>query len=224
MINFSFSCTSNCTGVNGREFLWSEKAIGTNSVLTSCESWIPATNKDALRPWSWSLDTTDLSTIEIEEPKSYIASTFRLKLLFVRLIRITGSPAWVILVATAVVASDTLAVASFLKRSLCKNPMCRFAQLGTLHVLLQSFDRWPGLKQLKYSRNFWTWSRCSVTFINLNFSQVGKGCCSPLEGHSRFLRLLESSAFEAKVLVLGLLRLRNFFLSNNEFVCTDNLL
>ena len=29
-----------------------ETAIGTISVLTSCEPWIPATDRDAFRPWS----------------------------------------------------------------------------------------------------------------------------------------------------------------------------
>ena len=45
------------------------------------------------------------------------------------------------LVATAVAASETLAMVSFLTGSLCKNLMCLFPHLPTLHVLLlQSFD------------------------------------------------------------------------------------
>ena len=53
-------------------------AIGTISVLTSCDPWIPATDKDAFRPCSCSVDTIDLSTNEIEDPVSHIASTLKL--------------------------------------------------------------------------------------------------------------------------------------------------
>ena len=49
------------------------------SVFTSFDPLIPATDRDAFRPWSWSLDTTDLSTNENEDPESHIASTFGLK-------------------------------------------------------------------------------------------------------------------------------------------------
>ena len=48
------------------------------------------------------------------------------------------------------------------------------------------------------------------------------GCCPSLKGHSKFLGLLDSSAFEAKVLVFGLSRLWNLFLSNDELVCAKN--
>ena len=41
--------------------------------------------------WSWSLDTNELSTKYIEDPESHIARPFRLKSLFVSLMR-TGSP------------------------------------------------------------------------------------------------------------------------------------
>ena len=45
------------------------------------------------------------------------------------------------LLATAVVASETLVVASFLENSLRKNLSCHFPELGTIIVpLLQSFD------------------------------------------------------------------------------------
>ena len=72
---------------------------------------------------------------------NHIASTFRLKSLFVSLIRTTGSPPWVLLFATAVVVSETFFVVSFFGRSLCKSLLCRLPQMGTLHVLLlQSFD------------------------------------------------------------------------------------
>ena len=128
--------------------------------------------------------------------------------LFVSLIGTTGSPPWVMLVATAVVASETFFVVSCFGSSLCKSLLCRLPQLGTLQVLLlQSFDMWPGFKQLKHSRNFWTCSRRSFTFSDLNFSHVQIGCCPSLKGHSKFLGLLDSSAFEAKVLVFGLSRL-----------------
>ena len=79
----------------------------------------------------------------------------------------------------------------------------------------------PGLKQLKLSRNFWTFSRRSFTFIDLKFSHVQMGCCPSLKGHSKFLGLLDSSAFEAKVLVFVLSRLWNLFLSNDELVCAN---
>ena len=130
-----------------QDFSWAETAIGNISCLTSCEPWIPATNKDAFRPWNSSLDNTDFSTNEVEDPESHIASTLKLKSLFFSLIRTTGSPHWVMLVATAVVASETFFVVSFFGKSLCNRFLCRFPQLGTLHVLLlQSFDMRPGLK------------------------------------------------------------------------------
>ena len=53
-------------------------------------------------------------------------------------------------------------------------------------------------------------------FIDLNFSQVQIGCFPSLKGHSELLGLLELSAFEATVLVFGLSRLGNLFLSNDE--------
>ena len=111
--------------VKGPVFLCAETATGTICILTSCDPWIPATDKDAFRPWNWSLDTTDFSTNEIEDLESHVASIFRLKSLF---------------------ASLSVAVSSE------KSLLCRLPQLGTLHVLLlQSFDMWPGLKQLKHS-------------------------------------------------------------------------
>ena len=189
-----------CFFVNGWHFSWAETASGTVSVLTSFESWIPNTDKDAFWPWSWSLDTTDLLTNEIEDPELLIASTFRLKSLLVRLIRTAGSPPWAMLVAT-VVASETFFVVSFFGKSLCNSLLCRLPQLDTLHVLLlQSYDMWSGVKQLKYSRNFWTCSRCPFTFNDLNFSRVQIGWCPSLKGLSRFFSLFDSSVFEAKAI------------------------
>ena len=128
--------------------------IGTISVLTSCKPWILAFDKDAFWTWSWSIDTTDLSTTEIDDPESQIASLFRLKFLFVSLIRTTGSPPWVKLIATAVVASEIFSVVSLFGKLLCKILLRRLPQLGTLHVLLlQYFEMWPGLKQLKWIQN-----------------------------------------------------------------------
>ena len=34
----------------GRDFSCAEAAIGTICILTSCDPWIPATDKDAFRP------------------------------------------------------------------------------------------------------------------------------------------------------------------------------
>ena len=82
---------------------------------------------------------------------------------------------------------------------------------------------WPGLKQLKHSRNFLTYSRRSIIFSNLNFSHVQIVCCLSLKEHSRFLGLLDSSAYEAKVFVFGLSRLWKVFLSNDEFVCANRI-
>ena len=169
------------------------------SSLTSCEPGIPATDKDAYRPWSWSLDNTDLvSRIEIEDPESHFASTLRRKYLFVSLIRTTGSPPWVMSVATAVVAFETFFEVFLFGKSLCKSLFCRLP----LWVHYMSFDMWPDLKQLKHSLIFWTCSRRSFTFIDLNSSHLKKRFCLSLKGRSRFLGLLDTSAFEAKVLVL----------------------
>ena len=138
------------------------------------------------------------------------------------MVRTAGSPLWVMLVANAVVASETFFVACFFEGSLCRSRLCRLPQLGTLHVLLsQSFDRWPVLKQMSQSRYVWTCSRRSFTFIDLNFLQIQMGCCPSLNGQTKFLGLVESSAFEAKVLVFGLSRLWKLFLSNDEFVCAN---
>ena len=126
------------------------------------------------------------------------------------------------LVATAVVASETFFVVSFFGKSMCKSLLCRLHQLDTLHVLpLQSFEKLPGLKQLKHSRNFLTCSRRSITFIDLNLSHVQINCCPSSKGHSMFLGLLDSSAFETNVIVFGLSRLRNLFLSTDEFACAN---
>ena len=59
--------------------LMADTAIDNISVFTSCDPWIPATDRDVFRPWSLSFDTSNLSTNEIEDLKSHIASTFRLK-------------------------------------------------------------------------------------------------------------------------------------------------
>ena len=116
--------------------------------------------------------------------------------------RTTGSPLCVILVATAVVASEALVVASFFEKSLCKSLLCRRPQLGTLQVLLlQSFERCPGLRQLKHSLNFCICSRRSFSFLDLNFSQSQIACCPPLKGPSEFFGLIKSSALDAVGLV-----------------------
>ena len=96
-------------------------AIGTICVLTSCHPWIPATDKDAFRPCSCSVDTSDLSTKEIEDPVLYIASTLRLWFPYTRFIRTTVSLPCVIINATAVVASEAPVVASFFEKSLWKS-------------------------------------------------------------------------------------------------------
>ena len=96
-------------------------------------------------------------------------------------------------------------------------------QLSTLPVmLLQSFNTWRVLKQMKQSLIFWTSSRRSFTFIDLNFLQVQMGCYPSLKEHSSFLGLHESLAFKPKILVLGLQHLSILFLSNHKFVCANN--
>ena len=58
-----------------------------------------------------------MSTNEIDDAESHISSTFRLNSLFFSLICTNGSPPWVMLVATAVVASETFFVAFFFGKS-----------------------------------------------------------------------------------------------------------
>ena len=55
---------------------------------------------------------------------------------FTSFIRTTGRPPCVIIVATAVVASEAPVVASFSEKSLCKSLLCRRSQLAKLQVLL----------------------------------------------------------------------------------------
>ena len=74
---------------------------------------------------------------------------------------------------------------------------------------------------LKHFRKFWTISRGSIPFIDLNLSQVQRLCSPTLKGHLTSFVLLDSSAFEARVLVFGLSRLRILFLSNNDFFCSN---
>ena len=83
---------------------------------------------------------------------------------------------------------------------------------------------------LKHSRNFWTCSRRSFTFIDLNFSQDQTGCCPSLKGHSKFLGLLDSSAFEAKYsssvyhgFEICYCQTTSLSMSNDEFVCSPEL-
>ena len=159
-------------------------------------------------PCSSSVDTIDLSTNEIEDLVSHIARSFSLRFPFTSFIRNTRSPPCVIIVATAVVASQAFDVASFFEKSLCISLLCRLSQLGTLQVLLlQSFDRWPCLRQLKHSLNFCSISRRSFSFIDINFSQLQMAYCPSLNGHSEFVGFAEPSALDAKVLVFGFSRL-----------------
>ena len=97
---------------------------------------------------------------------------------------------------------------------------CHPPQIGLIHVLLlQFFDGWLVLKQLKYSRNFCTWPRRSISFNELKIPQLHTECFRSSKGHSRFLISLESSAYESKVLVFGFSQLWILILSNDEFVC-----
>ena len=122
------------------------RALKPLSVLTSCDQLVTATDKDASWTCSCSVDAIKLSTNEIEDHVSQITSNLRLWFPFTSLIRTTGSPPCVVIVATAVVASEAPDIACFFEKSLCKSLLCRRSQLGTLKVLLlQSFDRWPGL-------------------------------------------------------------------------------
>ena len=121
---------------------------------------------------------------------------------FTSFLRTTRSPPCVIIVATVVVASEAPVVASFFGKLLSKISLRRRPQLGTVQVLdMQSFNRWPGLKQLKHSLNFCTCSRCSFSFIDLNFLQLPIACCPSLDGLSEFLGFVESSALDAELLV-----------------------
>ena len=54
-----------------------ETAIGTISVLTYCDPWNPATDKDDFRPCRCSVDTIDLSKNKNEDPVSHIATKLR---------------------------------------------------------------------------------------------------------------------------------------------------
>ena len=113
-----------------------------------------------------------------------------------------------IIVVAAVGASEAAVVASFFEKSLCRSLLCRRPQLGTLHVLLlQSFERLPGLMQLKYSLNFCTCSRRLFSFIDLIFSQPQLACCRSLNGQSELFGSVDSSALDAKALVFGFSRL-----------------
>ena len=93
-----------------------ETAFGTFSVLKSCYPWIPAADKDAFRPCSCSVDIIDLSINEVENPVSHIANPLRLWFSFTSFLRTTGSPPCVIIVATAVVASEAPVLASFFEK------------------------------------------------------------------------------------------------------------
>ena len=197
-----------------------ETNISTISVWKSRDPWIPVTDKDPFRPCSCSADTIDLSTNDIEDPVSHIASTLRLWFPFNSLIRTSRSHPCVIIVATAVVASEAHVVASSFK-SLCKSLLCRCPRLGALQVLLlQSFDRWAGRRQLKTHLNFCTCSRRSFSFIVLKFLQLQIACCPSLNGRFKFFSLVESSAFDAKIKVFGVSRFCNLeFVWANKSAC-----
>ena len=121
-------------------------------------------------------------------------------------------------VANAVVASAVPVVASFFKL-LCNHLLCCRPQLSTLQVLLlQSFDRWPSLKQLKHSLNFCTCSRRSFSLIHLNLLQLQIACCPSFKGKSEVFSFVEPSALDAKALVFGFLRFWSleFFWANKS--------
>ena len=125
-----------------------------------------------------------------------------------KFLRTTGSLPCAIIVATVVVASEANLIASFFEKSLCKNLLYRLPQWGALQVLiLQSFDSWPGLKQLKRNLNFCICSCRSFSFLDLHFLQLQMAWCSSLLWHSEFFRFVELSALESKTLGFGFLRL-----------------
>ena len=103
---------------------------------------------------------------EIEDPVSEIASTLNLRSPFTGSMQTAGSHLYVMIVATAVEASEAPVVASFLEKSVCKTLLCRRQQLSTLQVLLlQSFNRSPGLRQLEHSLKFCACFSHSFSFI-----------------------------------------------------------
>ena len=124
-------------------------------------------------------------------------------------------------VATAVIASEAPVVTSFFERSRYKSWLCSLPQMGTLQVLLlQSFNRWPGLRQLNHSQNFCLCSLRSFSFIDLSFSQHQMACCPSLKGHFESLGLVELSELNAEVLVFGFSRLCDLrFLWASKFSC-----
>ena len=95
--------------------------------------------KTLFGPCSCSVDTTDLSTNEIEDPVSHIAGTLRLWFPFTSFMHTTESPPCVMLVDPAVIASEVPVVASSFEKTLCKSLLCCLPQLGTLQVLLLQF-------------------------------------------------------------------------------------
>ena len=116
--------------------------------------------------------------------------------------RTTGSAPCIIIVATAAPAAccclrlrEVVVVQKFVGSS---------STFGTLQdVILLFLVLLPGLRQLKQSLNFCTFSRRSFGFIDLNFLQLQMACCPSLNGHSEFFGFIESSALDAKVLVFG---------------------
>ena len=77
--------------------------------------WRPAADKEAFRPFRCIKDSVYLSTNEIEDLVSHIASRLRLLFPLTGVMRITYSrPTCVIVVANAVVASVAPVIASFI--------------------------------------------------------------------------------------------------------------
>ena len=110
------------------------------------------------------------TTNEVEDPVSLISNTLRLWFPFTTLMRTAWSTFCVMFIANFVVASEAPVVVSFFEKLLCKGWLCRRPQLHSLQfLLLQSFDRWQGLRQLKPSLNFCTFSCRLFSFIGLNF-------------------------------------------------------
>ena len=109
LINIEFHCCP--------DFSCAETAIGTISVSTAYEPRIPATDKDAFWPCRCIVDTIDLSTNEIEDPISRIASQLRLWVPFTSLMRTSRTPPCVMFVAAAVVASEASGPLFFLREN-----------------------------------------------------------------------------------------------------------
>ena len=102
-------------------------------------------------------------------------------------------------VATAVVLSEVLVVASFLR---CPVQNLLFRRPQVWHFL-QSLDQRPGLKQLKKNLNYSTCSRRSISLFYLNSSEIQMACRPSFKGQSEIFGFVESSALDAKVLVFG---------------------